>query len=142
MPAVVHLEVETGSVAFLLELINAGPQFVILGLKCLLLNFDCLNHADRSCHVRVLLVTILLAHAGSNVDGKRVLFVVLELLLSKRILLFLAANFVYELALVEGVIGDHLASQVLNLGRQASFERLLLVPHDCPPNVVEVVEDF
>lgn len=57
-----------------------------------------------------------------------------QLLLDEAQLFLSPRDLLNQLALVEGLLRDHLAAQLLNLGRQSQLHSFDLLTHDVAPN--------
>ena len=66
---------------------------------------------------------------------------VVELLVCEGKLFLETLDLLLQLALVEGLLSDDLAPQVLNLRHEPLLDRSVLFAHDLTPDVVELVED-
>jgi len=65
-----------------------------------------------------------------------------QLLLDEAQLFLSPRNLLNQLALVEGLLRDHLAAQLLHLGRQSLLHSVDLLTHDVAPNRIQLVEDL
>ena len=52
------------------------------------------------------------------------------------------ADFIDQFTLVKGLLGDHLASEVLDLSVQTLLDCIVLLAHDVPPDGVQIVENL
>ena len=65
-----------------------------------------------------------------------------ELLIGEGKLLLCTRDLIHELALVECLLGDNLATEVLDLSRQTFFDGVVLLAHDVSPDRVKFVKDL
>ena len=65
-----------------------------------------------------------------------------QLLLDEAQLFLSPRDLLNQLALVEGLLRNHLAAQLLHLGRQSLLYSVDLLTHDVPPNRIQLVEDL
>lgn len=124
---------------FVDELRDARSELFIFILDLLLLDADRLNQLQR--------VVELVAHGvrrGCGLSTRSLLHhsLVVELFVCEGQLFFLSRNLLHELGLVKGLLGDHLATQVLNLVIQSLLDCVVFLTHDLPPDRVQLVKDL
>ena len=83
-------------------------------------------------HVGVILILVL--------EGLSLL--VINLHLEELKLLLQSGDLPLRLVLVKGLLRHELAPKVLHLQRELPFDSLVLLPHDVPPNYVELVQNL
>lgn len=66
----------------------------------------------------------------------------MQLLGRIRQLLLSPRDFLHELGLVEGLLGDDLSAEILDLVSEPLLDRVVLLPHDVAPNRIQFVEDL
>ena len=79
---------------------------------------------------------------GSAAGSFLLHLLVVKLLISEGQFLLRSGNLLHELTLVEGLLGNDLPTQVLDLGSQSLLDRIVLLAHDLSPDSVELVQDL
>jgi hypothetical protein len=65
-----------------------------------------------------------------------------QLLLNEAQLLLSPRDLLDQLSLVESLLCDHLAAQLLHLGRQSLLNSVDFLTHDVAPDFIQFVEDL